>query len=66
MSYLSPVSVRNLLKFAKEYNAYRALYQEEAQLKQLAVDRLLRMRVFNEFSREEYVEAHRKIMEYKW
>ena len=66
MRYLAPVSVRNLLKFAKEYNAYRGLYQDEAQLKQLAVDRLLRMRVLNGFGREEYVEAHRRVMEYKW
>lgn len=66
MRYLAPVSVRNLLKFAKEYNAYRGLYQDEAQLKQLAVDRLLRMKVLNGFGREEYVEAHRRVMEYKW
>jgi len=66
MRYLAPVSVRNLLKFAKEYNTYRGLYQDEAQLKQLAVDRLLRMRILNGFAREEYVEVHSRVMEYKW
>jgi len=65
MRYLAPVSVRNLLKFAKEYHTYRYVYQDEARLRQLAVDRLLRMRVLNRFGLEEYEEARRRIMEYK-
>jgi MoxR-like ATPase len=66
MRYLAPVSVRNLLKFAKEYHTYRDVYQDEARLRQLAVDRLLRMRVLNRFGLEEYEEARRRVMEYKW
>ncbi len=65
MRYLAPVSVRNLLKFAKEYHTYRDVYQDEARLRQLAVDRLLRMRVLNRFGLEEYEEARRRVMEYK-
>jgi hypothetical protein len=66
MRYLAPVSVRNLLKFAKEYHTYRDVYQDEARLRQLAVDRLLRLRVLNRFGLEEYEEARRRVMEYKW
>jgi MoxR-like ATPase/soluble cytochrome b562 len=65
MRYLAPVSVRNLLKFAKEYHTYRDIYQDEARLRQLAVDRLLRLRVLNRFGLEEYEEARRRVMEYE-
>jgi len=66
MRYLTPVSVRNLTKFAKEYHAYRDLYQSQDEVKQLAVDRLLKMRVLNQFGVEEYEEARRRVMEYTW
>jgi|GEM_PF-1548392 len=66
MRYMTPVSVRNLMKFAKEYHAYRDLYQSQDEVKQLAVDRLLKMRVLNQFGVEEYEEAHRRVMEYTW
>jgi hypothetical protein len=66
MRYMTPVSVRNLIKFAKEYHAYRDLYQSQDEVKQLAVDRLLKMRVLNQFGIEEYEEARRRVMEYTW
>ncbi len=66
MRYMTPVSVRNLTKFAKEYHAYRDLYQSPDEVKQLAVDRLLKMRVLNQFGVEEYEEARRRVMEYTW
>jgi len=66
MRYMTPVSVRNLMKFAKEYHAYRDLYQSQDEVKQLAVDRLLKMRILNQFGVEEYEEAHRRVMEYTW
>ena len=66
MRYMTPVSVRNLVKFAKEYHAYRDLYQSPDEVKQLAVDRLLKMRVLNQFGVEEYEEARRRVMEYTW
>lgn len=66
MRYMTPVSVRNLMKFAKEYHAYRDLYQSQDEVKQLAVDRLLKMRVLNQFGVEEYEEARRRVMEYTW
>jgi len=66
MRYLTPVSVRNLVKFAKEYHAYRDLYQSQDEVKQLAVDRLLKMRVLNQFGLDEYEEARRRVMEYTW
>jgi len=66
MSYMTPVSVRNLVKFAKEYHAYRDLYQSKGEVRQLAVDRLLKMRVLNQFGVEEYEEARRRVMEYTW
>jgi hypothetical protein len=66
MRYMTPVSVRNLEKFAKEYHAYRDLYQSQDEVKQLAVDRLLKMRVLNQFGVEEYEEARRRVMEYNW
>jgi hypothetical protein len=66
MSYMTPVSVRNLIKFAKEYHTYRDLYQSPDEVKQLAVDRLLKMRVLNQFGVEEYEEARRRVMEYTW
>ena len=66
MRYMTPISVRNLMKFAKEYHAYRDLYQSPDEVKQLAVDRLLKMRVLNPFGVEEYEEARRRIMEYTW
>jgi len=64
MRYMAPVSVRNLVKFAKEYHAYRDHYQSPDEVKQLAVDRLLKMRVLNQFGLEEYEEARRRVMEY--
>ncbi len=66
MRYMTPVSVRNLVKFAKEYHEYRDLYQSQDEVKQLAVDRLLKMRVLNQFGVEEYEEARRRVMEYTW
>ena len=66
MRYMTPVSVRNLMKFAKEYHAYRDLYQSPDEVKQLAADRLLKMRVLNQFGVEEYEEARRRVMEYTW
>ncbi|MCW4050231.1 MAG: AAA family ATPase [Candidatus Bathyarchaeota archaeon] len=66
MRYLVPINVRNLIKFAKEYKAYRDHYEDEAELKQLAVDRLLKMRVINPFGVEEYEEAYQRVMEYTW
>jgi hypothetical protein len=63
---MTPVSVRNLEKFAKEYHAYRDLYQSQDEVKQLAADRLLKMRVLNQFGVEEYEEARRRVMEYNW
>jgi hypothetical protein len=66
MRYMTPVSVRNLIKFAKEYHEYRDLYQSQDEVKQLAVDRLLKMRVLNQFGVEEYEEARRRVMEYNW
>jgi hypothetical protein len=66
MRYLAPVSVRNLVKFAKEYHAYRDLYQSQDEVKQLAVDRLLKMRALNQFGLDEYEEARRRVMEYTW
>jgi len=66
MRYMTPVSVRNLVKFAKEYHAYRDLYQSPDEVKQLVVDRLLKMRVLNQFGVEEYEEARRRVMEYTW
>ncbi len=66
MRYMTPVSVRNLMKFAKEYHAYRDLYQSQDEVRQLAVDRLLKMRVLSQFGVEEYEEARRRVMEYTW
>jgi archaellum component FlaC len=66
MRYLAPVSVRNLVKFAKEYHAYRDIYQSQDEVKQLAVDRLLKMRALNQFGLDEYEEARRRVMEYTW
>jgi hypothetical protein len=66
MRYMTPVSVRNLMKFAKEYHAYRDLYQSQDEVRQLAVDRLLKMRVLNQFGVEEYEEARGRVMEYTW
>jgi len=66
MRYMTPVSVRNLIKFAKEYHAYRDHYQTPDEVKQLAVDRLLKMRILNRFGLEEYEEARRRVMEYTW
>ena len=66
MNYMTPVSVRNLIKFAKEYHTYRDHYQSQDEVKQLAVDRLLKMRVLNRFGVEEYEEARRRVMEYTW
>ena len=66
MRYMTPVSVRNLIKFAEEYQTYRDHYQSQEDVKQLAVDRLLKMRVLNRFGVEEYEEARRRVMEYTW
>jgi hypothetical protein len=66
MNYMTPVSVRNLIKFAEEYHTYRDHYQSQEEVKQLAVDRLLKMRVLNRFGVEEYEEARRRVMEYTW
>ncbi|MBN2333919.1 MoxR family ATPase [Candidatus Bathyarchaeota archaeon] len=66
MRYLVPVSTRNLLKFAREYNAYREVYQSRDEAMKLAVDRLLKMRVLNTFGVEEYEEARRRVYEYAW
>jgi hypothetical protein len=66
MRYLAPVSVRALIGFAREYHAYRDVYQDETRLRQLAVDRLLRVRVLNRFGLEELEEARGRAMEYAW
>ena len=66
MRYMTPVNVRNLVKFAKEYHAYRDHYQSQEEVKKLAVDRLLKMRVLNQFGVEEYEEARSRVMEYTW
>ena len=64
MRYLVPVSFRNIIKFAREYNAYRQLYQDTGELWKLAVDRLLKMRVINAFGLKEYEEAREKMKRY--
>ena len=64
MRYLVPVSVRSLVKFAREYNAYRTLYQDTEELWKLAVDRLLKMRVINTFGLKEYEEARERTRRY--
>ena len=64
MRYLVPISVRNLIKFAQEYNRYRDLYGDQEELLKLAVDRMLKMRVINVFGLREYEEAKAKIEHY--
>ena len=66
MRYLVPISVRNLIKFAQEYNRYRDLYEDRGELLKLAVDRMLKMRVINVFGLREYEEAKAKIERYDW
>jgi len=66
MRYLVPISVRNLVKFAQEYNRYRDVYQAREELLKLAVDRMLKMRVVNVFGLREYEEAKAKIERYVW
>ncbi len=66
MRYLVPISVRNLIKFAQEYNRYRDVYQNREELLKLAVDRMLKMRVVNVFGLREYEEAKAKIERYVW
>lgn len=66
MRYLVPISVRNLIKFAQEYNRYREVYRVREELLKLAVDRMLKMRVVNVFGLREYEEAKAKIERYVW
>ena len=66
MRYLVPISVRNLIKFAQEYNRYRDIYEERGEFLKLAVDRMLKMRVVNVFGLREYEEARAKIERYAW
>jgi hypothetical protein len=66
MRYLVPISVRNLIKFAQEYNRYRDVYNDQEELLKLAVDRMLKMRVVNVFGLQEYEEAKVKIERYSW
>ena len=66
MNYLAPVSVRNILKFAKEYHEYKRAYQDREELSILAVDRLLKIRVMNIFGMQEYEEARNGIQSYMW
>lgn len=66
MRYLVPISVRNLIKFAREYNRYRDVYEDREELLKLAVDRMLKMRVVNVFGLREYEEARAKIEGYDW
>lgn len=66
MRYLVPISVRNLIKFAQEYNRYRDEYQDREELTKLAVDRMLKMRVVNIFGLREYEEGKAKIEGYDW
>jgi len=66
MRYLVPISVRNLIKFAQEYNRYREIYTDREELLKLAVDRMLKMRVVNVFGLREYEEAKAKIERYVW
>jgi len=66
MRYLVPISVRNLIKFAREYNRYRDVYEDREELLKLAVDRMLKMRVVNVFGLREYEEARAKIGGYNW
>lgn len=64
MRYLVPVSIRNLQKFAQEYNRYRKIYQSPEELKKLAVDRLLKVKVLNLFGLKEFDEVVNKIERY--
>ena len=64
MRYLIPLSVRNLCKFAHEYNRYRDIYSDPDELKKLAVDRLVKVKVFNTFGFKEFEEAKERIEEY--
>ena len=66
MNYLAPVSVRNILKFAKEYHEYKRAYQDREELSLMAVDRLLKIRVMNIFGMQEYEEARNGIRSYMW
>lgn len=66
MRYLVPISVRNLVKFAQEYNMYRDVYESREELLKLAVDRMLKMRVVNVFGLREFEEAKAKIERYVW
>ncbi len=66
MRYLVPISVRNLIKFAQEYGRYRDVYGDRGELVRLSVDRMLKMRVLNQFGLQEYEEARRKIEGYAW
>jgi response regulator of citrate/malate metabolism len=65
-SYLYPINVRNLVKFAREYHEYREIYQKENQLKQLAIDRLIKMRVINSNGLVDYRQANKKIFDYEF
>ena len=66
MRYLVPISVRNLIKFAQEFNRYREVYEARDELLKLAVDRMIKMRVVNVFGLREYEEAKAKIERYVW
>jgi len=66
MRYLVPISVRNLVKFAREFSRYRDAYEDRDELVKLAVDRMLKMRVVNVFGLREYEEARAKIEGYDW
>ena len=64
MRYLVPVSIRNLQKFALEYDRYRSTYRNPEELKKLIIDRLLKVRVLNIFGLREFEEAKKKIEQY--
>jgi len=64
MRYLVPVIIRDLRKFAQEYNRYRKIYQSPKELKKLVVDRLIKVKVLNVFGLKEFDEAVNKIEQY--
>jgi len=64
MRYLVPVSIRNIQKFAQEYNRYRDVYKDPGELKKLVVDRLLKVKVLNVFGLREFEEAKSKVEQY--
>ena len=64
MRYLVPVSVRNLKKFAQEYSYYRNVYRRPEELKKLAIDRLIKVKILNPFGLREFEEAKRRIEQY--